>query len=406
MKKLLAAAAVITALASHALAADPDPANWDSVTEEARGQTVYFNAWGGSENINAYIEWAGSRIMEDYGVELVHVKLDDTANAVAKVVAEKAAGRNDAGTVDLIWINGENFASMKRQNLLLAGEWATKLPNWQYVDIENKPTILTDFTIPTDGQESPWGMAKLVFFYDSARMDAGALPQSADGLLEWAKANPGRFSYPQPPDFIGSSFLKQVLSEKVADRSVLLERVVEGEFEAVTKPLFDYLDQLHPVMWRSGGAYPQNYPAMRQLLADSELDIIFAFNPAEASSAIANGELPDTVRSFTFPGGTLSNTHFVAIPYNAAAKAGALVLANFLISPEAQAHKQDPEVWGDPTVLNVGKLAADDKARFDALDLGIATLAPEDLGPALDEPHPTWMDRLETEWKRRYGVAN
>lgn len=406
MKKLLAAAALIAGLTTSALAEDPDPAKWDTVVEQARGQKVYFNAWGGSESINAYIEWAGSRIMENYGVELVHVKLDDTANAVAKVVAEKAAGRNDAGTVDLIWINGENFASMKRQSLLLAGEWATKLPNWQYVDIENKPTILTDFTIPTDGQESPWGMAKLVFFYDGARTDAGTLPQSADGLLEWAKANPGRFSYPQPPDFIGSSFLKQVLSEKVVDRSVLLKPVVEEEFDAVTKPLFDYLDQLHPVMWRSGGAYPQNYPAMRQLLADSELDIIFAFNPAEASSAIANGELPDTVRSFTFPGGTLSNTHFVAIPYNAAAKAGALVLANFLISPEAQAHKQDPQVWGDPTVLNVGKLDAEDKAKFDALDLGIATLAPEDLGPALDEPHPTWMDRLETEWKRRYGVAN
>ncbi|WP_245440053.1 ABC transporter substrate-binding protein [Mesorhizobium sp. Z1-4] len=397
---------MIAGLTTSALAEDPDPAKWDTVVEQARGQKVYFNAWGGSESINAYIEWAGSRIMENYGVELVHVKLDDTANAVAKVVAEKAAGRNDAGTVDLIWINGENFASMKRQSLLLAGEWATKLPNWQYVDIENKPTILTDFTIPTDGQESPWGMAKLVFFYDGARTDAGTLPQSADGLLEWAKANPGRFSYPQPPDFIGSSFLKQVLSEKVVDRSVLLKPVVEEEFDAVTKPLFDYLDQLHPVMWRSGGAYPQNYPAMRQLLADSELDIIFAFNPAEASSAIANGELPDTVRSFTFPGGTLSNTHFVAIPYNAAAKAGALVLANFLISPEAQAHKQDPQVWGDPTVLNVGKLDAEDKAKFDALDLGIATLAPEDLGPALDEPHPTWLDRLETEWKRRYGVAN
>src|SRR5690606_8035291 len=109
-----------------------------------------------------------------------------------------------------------------------------------------------------------WGMAKLVFFYDSARTQKSELPMSADGLLEWAKANPGRFSYPQPPDFIGSSFLKQVLSEKVAGRSVLLEPVDEASFDEITRPLFGYLDQLHPVMWRSGGAYPQNYPAMRQ----------------------------------------------------------------------------------------------------------------------------------------------
>ncbi|MCO5059492.1 MAG: ABC transporter substrate-binding protein [Rhizobiaceae bacterium] len=406
MRSLLLGAAALLAMSFAALSDEPKPADWTAVLDDARGETVYWNAWGGSENINAYIEWAGAELSERYGVKVVHVKLEDTASAVATVVAEKAAGKNDAGTVDLIWINGENFASMKRQGLLFSPGWAEQLPNWRYVDIENKPTIRTDFTVPVEGLESPWGMAKLVFFYDSARTDAAALPTSAQTLLDWAKANPGRFSYPQPPDFIGSSFLKQILSELVADRSVLLEPVVEADFAAVTKPLFDYLDQLHPVMWRSGQAYPQNYPAMKQLLADGELDIIFAFNPAEASSAIANGELPDSVRSFTFPGGTLGNTHFVAIPYNAAAKAGALVLADFLISPEAQARKQDPKVWGDPTVLAIDKLPADAQASFAALDLGVATLRPDELGPAIDEPHPSWMERLEAEWKRRYGVAN
>ena len=406
MRSLLLGAAALLATSFAALSDEPKPADWTAVLDEARGETVYWNAWGGSENINAYIEWAGAELSERYGVKVVHVKLEDTASAVATVVAEKAAGKDDAGTVDLIWINGENFASMKRQGLLFSPGWAEQLPNWRYVDIENKPTIRTDFTVQVEGLESPWGMAKLVFFYDSARTDAAALPTSAQTLLDWAKANPGRFSYPQPPDFIGSSFLKQILSELVADRSVLLEPVVEADFAAVTKPLFEYLDQLHPVMWRSGQAYPQNYPAMKQLLADGELDIIFAFNPAEASSAIANGELPDTVRSFTFPGGTLGNTHFVAIPYNAAAKAGALVLADFLISPEAQTRKQDPKVWGDPTVLAIDKLPEDAQASFAALDLGVATLRPDELGPAIDEPHPSWMERLEAEWKRRYGVAN
>ena len=406
MKRLLAATAYIVALTFQALAADPDPADWNTVVDEARGQTVYFNAWGGAQNINAYLEWAGNELQKRYGVKLVHVKLDDTAHAVAKVVAEKAAGRNEGGSVDLIWINGENFASMKRQDLLLSPGWAEELPSWQFVDIENKPTIRTDFTIPVEGLESPWGMAKLVFFHDSAKTEATTMPKSAQELLDWAKAHPGRFTYPQPPDFVGSSFLKQVLSELAADRYALQLPVEEAAFETATKPLFDYLDALNPVLWRSGKAFPQNYPAMKQLLADGEVDIIFAFNPSEASSAIAGGELPETVRSFTFPAGTLANTHFVAIPYNAAAKAGALVTADFLLSPEAQARKQDPKVWGDPTVLAVDRLAADDKARFDALDLGIATLKPDELGPALDEPHPSWMERLESEWKRRYGAAN
>ncbi|EHK58841.1 ABC transporter substrate-binding protein [Allomesorhizobium alhagi] len=406
MKKLLVAAAAFAAMTLQALAGEPDPEKWQEVLADARGETVYFNAWGGAENINAYLEWAGQELEKRYGVKLVHVKLDDTANAVAKVVAEKAAGRGEGGTVDLIWINGENFSSMKRQQLLFSPGWAEKLPNWRFVDVENKPTIRTDFTIPVEGLESPWGMAKLVFFHDMAHTDPASLPKSAQDLLAWAKQNPGRFTYPQPPDFTGSSFLKQVLSELAADRSVLLKPVNEASFEKTVAPLFSYLDELNPLLWRGGKAFPQNYPAMKQLLADNEVDIIFAFNPSEASSAIANGELPATVRSFTFPGGTLANTHFVAIPYNAAAKAGALVAADFLISPEAQARKQDPQVWGDPTVLAISKLDATDRARFEALDLGVATLKPDELGLALDEPHPSWMDRIETEWKRRYGAAN
>lgn len=401
----LLAAALVAAFTLSARADDPDPGDWPAVLEEARGETVYFNAWGGSEQINAYMEWAGGILRERHGVSVVHVRLDDTANAVAKVLAEKAVGRDDTGTVDLIWINGENFASMKRQGLLMTPGWAESLPNWRYVDVD-QPTIRTDFTIPVEGLESPWGMAKLVFFHDGAETDPADMPGSARELLDWAKANPGRFSYPQPPDFIGSSFLKQVLSELVEDRSVLLQPVDEASFGTVTEPLFAYLDELNPLLWRGGKAFPQNYPAMKQLLADRELDIIFAFNPAEASGAIANGELPDTMRSFTFPEGTLANTHFVAIPYNATARAGALVLADFLMSPEAQARKQDPAVWGDPTVLAMDRLSDEDRAAFEAIDLGVATLRPDELGPAIDEPHPSWMDRLEMEWKRRYGAAN
>ena len=403
-RSLLAAIALMagSVFASPALAVDPG--NWEKVEADARGQTVYFNAWGGAQNINDYIAWAAGVVKERYGFDVVHVKLDDTANAVAKVVAEKAAGKDANGSIDLIWINGENFASMKRQNLLLSPGWADKLPNWQYVDYANKPTITTDFTIPVDGLESPWGMAKMVFFHDTAR--EGKMPDSFAELVEWTKAHPGRFTYPAPPDFIGSSFLKQALTESVADPKILLKPVVESEFDTVTAPFFAKLDEMHPNLWRSAKTFPKNKEALRQLLADNEIDIAFAFSPAEASNAIANNELPDTVRSFVFSRGTLGNTHFVAIPYNASAKEAALVFANFLISPEAQLHKQDPANWGDPTVLDIDAIPDDMRQAFDKLDLGVATLKPSELGPTLNEPHASWMTRIEEEWTRRYGVAN
>lgn len=402
MRRLLAAFGLSLGLLMPAYAADP--ADWNAVLAEAKGETVYFNAWGGSENINAYLEWAAGELKSRYDVTLVQVKLDDTANAVAKVVAEKAAGQAQGGSVDLIWINGENFAAMKAQGLLLGDNWAEKLPNRRFVDAKEKPTILSDFTVPVEGQESPWGMAKLVFFHDSAKTRPEDMPKSAADLLAWAKEHPGRFTYPQPPDFSGSSFLKQVLIELAPDKAALAKPVDDASFTAVSAPLFAYLDQLNSLLWREGRAFPQNYPAMKQLLADNEVDVIFAFNPSEASSAIASGELPDSVRSFTFTKGTLANTHFVGIPFNAKAEAGALVVADFLLSPEAQARKQDPKVWGDPTVLSLAKLDAADRARFEAIDLGPATLKPDQLGPALDEPHPSWIERLEAEWTKRYGA--
>jgi putative thiamine transport system substrate-binding protein len=330
------------------------------------------------------------------------VKVSDTAEVVSRVLTEKAAGRTEGGAVDLVWLNGENFAAMKRQGLLRASPWATKLPNYRFVDVENKPTVERDFTVPVEGLEAPWGMAKLVFFHDPARSPIP--PESAIELAGWIARNPGRFAYPQPPDFTGTTFLKQLLVELTPDPAVLQRQATEADFAAATAPLFAWLDAAHPNLWRGARAFPRDYGHMRQLLADGEVDLAFAFNPADASSAIADGELPDTIRSFVFPEGTLGNTHFVAIPFNANAAAGAMVFADFLLSPEAQAHKQDVSVWGDPTVLAIEKLPPEDRARFEALELGVATLRPEDLGPTLPEPHPSWMERIETEWARRYGV--
>jgi putative thiamine transport system substrate-binding protein len=400
---LAASSLLLAGIVGPAAAADPDPSDWPAVLAAAQGQHVYFHAWGGSQTVNDYIAWVGGQMEVRFGVTLAHVKLADTADAVATVVAEKAAGRDTGGAVDLIWINGENFASMKQQGLLLTPGFATSLPNWRFVDTAN-PSVTVDFTVPTDGQESPWGGAKLVFFADTARTgDIATMPKSAAQLLAWAKANPGRFTYPAPPDFTGSSFLKQVLIETIDDPTLLRRPVDEATFMAVTAPLWVWLDDIQPVLWRQGRDFPKSYPQMKQMLADGELGIIFAFNPAEASAAIATGELPDTVRSFVFTDGTLGNTHFVAIPYNAAHKAGAMVVADFLISPEAQLRKENPAVWGDPTVLAMDKLAPDERRAFEAVDRGMATLPPSELGPVLPEPDASWMTRIETEWRARYG---
>lgn len=397
-------AILLVALPLTGTAAQPDQPSedWGRVLADARGQTVYWNAWGGDQRINDYIAWVATTVEERYGVAVRHVPVADISESVARILAERTAGRDTGGSVDLLWINGENFAAM-RANGLLYGPFAEALPNFRLVDTEGKPTTLVDFTVPTDGLESPWGMAQFVFMIDTAV--APDPPTTLDALLAWAEANPGRFTYPTPPDFIGSTFLKQVMVSLAEAPDVLSQPVAEADFDAVTDPLWDYLDALHPHLWRRGTTFPSSGPELKRLLADGEVDIALSFNPGEASRDIASGFLPDTVRTFVLDGGTIGNSHFVAIPYNSSATEGAMVVANFLLSPEAQLRKQDPAYWGDGTVLNLDALDPQDRAAFDALDLGIATLSPGELGQPLPEPHPSWMTRLEAEWLIRYGAG-
>jgi len=410
MRRRAAALAIAAALPIAAALAAVLPAQaqeprwtetpWETVVERAAGGQVYWNAWGGSAVTNDYIRWVADRLAARYDIELVHVKLTDTAEAVRKVLAEKSAGRDADGSVDLIWINGENFKAMKDADLLF-GPLDEILPNFALIDPEEKPTTVIDFTVPTEGLEAPWGMAKIVFPYDSARVEE--TPDSTEALLAWAEANPGRFTYPAPPDFTGSTFLKQALYALVDDPAVLLDPAGEN-FEAVTAPLWAYLDALHPVMWREGRDFPKSSADQTQMLDDAVIDIAISFNPAEASALIAQGRLPETVRTFVFEDGTIGNTHFVAIPYNSPNKAAAMVTANFLMSPEAQAKKQNADVWGDQTVLSFSRLSPEARAVFDALPRGPATLAPDALGPSLPEPHPSWMTRIEERWLARYGA--
>ena len=134
---------------------------WARLLKAAQGQTVYFNAWAGSERTNAYLQWAGGEAQRAYGLKLEHVKLADTAEVVKRVRAEKAAGRAE-GSADLMWINGENFLTMKREGLLF-GPFAEALPSFANVDVKGKPTTRIDFSEPVDGMEAAWGMAQLTF---------------------------------------------------------------------------------------------------------------------------------------------------------------------------------------------------------------------------------------------------
>jgi putative thiamine transport system substrate-binding protein len=371
-------------------------ASWSAVEAEAKGQEVFFNAWAGADTINAYIAWAGEQLKARFGVVLTHVKITDTAEVVKRVRDEVKSGKTD-GSVDLVWINGENFRTMKTEKLLY-GPFAETLPNFALVDVKGKPTTVLDFTEKVQGLECPWGMAQFTFFGDGAKISSP--PTSMTELASFAKANPGRVTYPAPPDFHGDTFLKQVLVETTFDRSVFAKPISREAFAELAKPWLTFLDQIRPSLWRQGKQYPKSQGEVTQMVADGELLIGLTFNPNEPANLVAAGTLPKSTIAWQHAAGTIGNSHFVAIPVNAKAKAGAQVVANFLLSAEAQARKADLKIWGDPTVLDIASLSAADAKLFTSTPAPGSVLIP---GPAIVEPDGSFVPFIESAWLERYG---
>jgi putative spermidine/putrescine transport system substrate-binding protein len=357
----------LAAVAAPVVAQDEVPA-WDDVLAEADGQTVNFYMWSGSDPINAYVDGHLAGKAAELGVTLNRVPAD-AAEVVQKVLGEKEAGRDEDGSVDLIWINGENFKTAKQADLLSC-DWAGSLPNRQYID--ETAAINNDFGTPVDGCESPYGHAQFAFVYDSAKVDQP--PSSMAELLEWIEANPGMFTYPAPPDFTGSVFVRHVLYHANGGYESLLGPFDQAKFDEAAAKTWEILNRIEPSLWRSGETYPQTKEELDNLFSNGEVAMTMTYGPGEVGGLVNRGIFPETTREFVFDEGTIGNNHFVAIPYNSPNQAGAMVVADIILSPEAQYEKANPDGWGDYPVIDI--------SRTDMLDEFNAIPVPESVLPA------------------------
>lgn len=370
--------------------------SWEDIVAEAHGQSLFFYMWGGSEAINRYVsQYLGRRLREEYGVTLEVVPVNDASVFVNKVLGEQAAGIDTQGSVDLVWINGENFRTMKEAELLF-GPFAGRLPNAEYVDFGD-PAIAFDFGYPVEGYESPYGSAQMVMIHDSAAV--GEPPGSVEALLEWIPANPGRFTYPAPPDFTGSAFVRHIFYYAAGGYENLLGPFDQELYDAVAPGAWDLLNALEPYLWREGDTYPETATALEDLFANGEVFFDMAYNPAEAANLVAQGRYPASTRTFVFDEGTIGNTHFVAIPYNSPHKAAAMVAANLILDPAAQFEKSKPEVWGDLTVLSIDRLPEEWRRRFQNQERAPSVLSPEVLSShRVPELQADWLGAIESGW--------
>ncbi|WP_203334589.1 ABC transporter substrate-binding protein [Planococcus beigongshangi] len=371
--------------------------DWQEIAESAEGQEVNMYMWGGNDNINRYLDdWVAPRMAEEYDVKLSRVPVNDAQDIINQLLDEKTAGKTD-GSMDIIWINGENFKAAK-DNGLLWDDFTGQLPNFvDYIDPE-APEVAEDFGEPVEGLQAPWGKAQFVFVHDTEKV--ADPPKSMEELSDWIRENPGQFTYPALPDFTGSAFIRHVLYETTGGHEQYGQPAAEIEdLEEHFQPMWDYLNDIEPYLWREGSTYPESLAKLDQLYASGEVSMTMSYDPALAASEVLKGRFPASTRTFVLDVGTLSNTHFLAIPFNSTDKAGAMVAINELMSPEAQTAKLSPENWGDLSALTFEKLSADQQQAMNDVDLGEATLPLEELeNHRLPELSSDYIEIIEKGW--------
>ncbi len=377
--------------------------NWDSILAAARGQTVNWYMWGGSESINNYVDrFYGTALRERYDITLNRVPVSDIVIAVDQLLSEKEAGIT-AGSIDLLWINGENFASLKQAEMLYRG-WNQRIPNAALVDYTN-PALLYDFGVPIEDLESPWSSAQFQFIYDAARMDAADLPRSYAELREYACNHPGRVTYiaPGPGAFQGTRFVKGALFE-ISGGAEQWRTFDQALWERWEPELWAFLNELEGCLWHEGTAYPADEYELHRLFANGEVDFSITQAMAGAGALIAEGAVPETARAFVFDDYMIGDFNYVAIPANAPNREAALVLANLLLEPEFQAAQILPDNgFGLGYGIDLRKVTdQQDRAMLEAAmnRLGAAATPPADLLKSLvPDAAPEYQSLVEAGWR-------
>lgn len=355
----------------------------------AKGSTVNFYGWGGNEVLNKWFDtYVIPNMKEKYDISVKRVGMDiDTI--MNKLLSEKKL-QNDNGNIDVFWLNGENFKSAK-DNDLLFGPFTSKIENYEkYVDTKSKD-ITTDFGTPVDNMESPWGKATFTVFKNGEKVENQITDTKS--LKEAIMKNPGKFTYPAPPDFTGSAFVRNIIYDTVGYEKVVNLPEDEKQVKEAIQPAINYLNEIKPYLWNKGKTYPSTIAQLNNMYSDNEVYFSMSYSPNEVKGKIDSGEFNKNTQFINFDKGNISNTHFLAIPKNAKNKAGSMVLINYLTSIDAQASKSNPKNWGDMTILDLNKVPSEDRSKFKS-SIDIKNPVPEIKASLVPIIEKIWIEEV------------
>jgi putative spermidine/putrescine transport system substrate-binding protein len=357
------------------------------------------------------MKWMGdkkaNKHLEEVIVPLIKEKYDITlkiipgqgSQIVSSIMSEKEANLLK-GQTDMAWINGETFFQLKQIDGLW-GPFTSKLPSSAFINYED-PIIKYDFQQEINGMEAPWGKASFVGITDSAKVKK--TPVSMQDFEEYWKANPGKFTIPL--DFSGYTLLKSWLIELAGGITNLNGDFDQKKYDKYGGELWDFINRNKKYFWKKGETFPESAVTVSQMFGSGELDFAFTFGLTAVDKGVKEGLFPKTTKSFILKAGSIHNASYLGITFNAPNKEGAMVVINYLISPEAQIEKSDLKNSGGAPVFDLALLTPELKARYNALPKATYGMNEQEiLKRAINEPQSMYMLKITEDFRQKVIVG-
>ena len=324
---------------------DPETISWDQILADARGTTVTFYSRSGDDSRTAWLNTTvADYVMEQYGITL---KVMEPENDAQALLSDRKAG------ADVVCISGADLTAAGEEGLLY-GPFTDKLPSLAQEEA---------------ACQAPYAKNQLVMYADTAVVQT--LPSSWQTFEAMCQQAPGMFTYPDMADAVGSAFVCSMIYEVCGWKQFQTMEADDDIVRAAVEPAMAYLRSLNPYLWKGGEMFP-DAGTIEAMYEKGELALGMSCSPFAAADLDS-----ETTDSFVFAKGTIASTDYMVIPEGSSNKAGAMAVINAILSVELQL-SCCAELRELPA-LDTTRLSAEERAAFDAVELGEGVLSRNEL---------------------------